>query len=68
MIGERDDGGAHPEYHRRMDLAVGVGGDVRFGQIVRLHGDHGRLFLLRVYVFDEALHQQVRPRELLLVG
>jgi len=37
-------------------------------EVLRLHGDHGRLLLLRVDVLDEALHEEVGPRELLLVG
>ena len=67
MIGEWDDGGAHPEDHGRVDLAVGVRGAVDVVllavEVVRRHGDHGRLLLQTVDVLHHARRHQVVPAE-----
>ena len=63
VIGKGYDAGAHAQYHRRMDLAVGVRGAVLLLlEVLGIHGDHARLLLERVHVLDHALGDQVLPR------
>ena len=65
VIREGDDGGAHPQDHGRVDLAVGVGGAVGrvlvLHQVVRGHGQHDGLLLQRVNVLHHAAGHQVLP-------
>ena len=68
VVWERDDGRAHAQDHRRVDLAVRVGGRVRVIRVVpgRLevvdgHGDHRGLLLLDVDVLDGARLDQGLP-------
>lgn len=68
MIGEWNDGGTYPKYHRRMNLTMSVRSNVRFEQILRFHSNHCRLLLLGINVLHQSLHKQVRPRELFLTG
>eukprot|EP00568_Trieres_chinensis_P019218 CAMPEP_0183327902 /NCGR_PEP_ID=MMETSP0160_2-20130417/84003_1 /TAXON_ID=2839 ORGANISM="Odontella Sinensis, Strain Grunow 1884" /NCGR_SAMPLE_ID=MMETSP0160_2 /ASSEMBLY_ACC=CAM_ASM_000250 /LENGTH=611 /DNA_ID=CAMNT_0025496047 /DNA_START=360 /DNA_END=2190 /DNA_ORIENTATION=+ len=69
VIREGYDRGAYAQYHGGVDLAVRVRGRVRLvaPQVLRLHGDHGGLLLLGVDVLHQPLHQEVGPRQLLLV-